>query len=79
VGTQFSQLAVSNGASLNGTLSIKLINGFVPAIGDSFTILIGSAVAGTFSKLKGTSINSGEHFEVNYTGTEVTLTVVSGA
>jgi hypothetical protein len=78
VGSQYSQLAVSNGVSLNGTLTIKLINGFVPTIGETFTILTGSAVSGTFSKVNGTSINSSEHFDVSYTATAVTLTVVSG-
>jgi hypothetical protein len=75
----FGDLDVSNGASLDGTLTIKLVNGFVPVVGDSFTILTGSAVSGTFATVSGTSINSSEHFEVNYTGTAVTLTVVSGA
>lgn len=75
----FGELAVSNGVSLGGTLSIKLVNGFVPAIGDSFTIVTGSAVSGQFATVKGTSINSGEHFEVTYNATNVTLTVVSGA
>lgn len=74
----FGDLAVTNGVSLGGTLSIKLINGFVPAIGDSFTILTGSAVSGEFATVKGTSINSSEHFQVNYNATNVTLTVVSG-
>lgn len=78
VGTQYSQLAVSNGVSLNGTLSIKRKK-FTPAVGDTFTILTGSAISGTFSAVKGTSINSSEHFEVNYNSTSVTLTVVSGA
>ena len=79
VGTQYSQMPVSNGVSLDGTLTIKLINSFVPAIGDTFTILTGSAVTGQFTKVNGATINSGEHFEVNYTPTAVTLTVVSGA
>jgi hypothetical protein len=79
VGTQYSQLAVSNGASLNGTLTIKLINGFTPAINDVYTILTGSAVSGQFSKVNGLSINSGEHFEISYSGTAVTLTVAAGA
>jgi len=50
----------------------------VPAVGDSFTILTGSAISGTFTTVNGTSINSSEQFEVNYTSTAVTLTVVSG-
>lgn len=78
VGSQYSQLAVSNGVSLGGTLSLKLINGFVPAIGDTFIIVTGSAVSGQFATVKGASINSGEHFEVNYGPAAVTLQVVSG-
>ena len=79
IGSQYSQMAVSNGVGLDGTLTIKLINSFVPTIGDTFTILTGSAVTGQFTKVTGSNINSGEHFEVNYTPTAVTLTVVSGA
>ena len=78
VGTQYSQLAVANGVSLNGTLNIKLINSFVPAIGNTFTIVIGSAISGTFATVNGLSINSGEHFTIKYNPTNVTLTVVSG-
>jgi hypothetical protein len=77
VGTQYSQLAVANGASLNGTLNVKLINGFVPAIGDVYTILKGTAVTGTFSIVK-LPVLSGAHFVVGYSATSVTLTVVSG-
>lgn len=78
VGTQYSQLSVANGIALDGVLTIKLINSFVPTIGSTFTILKGSAVSGTFSTVNGTSINSGEHFQVNYSSNEVTLSVVSG-
>ncbi|HZQ70409.1 MAG TPA: hypothetical protein VFA68_17915 [Terriglobales bacterium] len=78
VGTQYGQLAVSNGAALAGTLTIKLINSFVPSIGDVYTILTGSAVSGTFATVNGLSINSSEHFQVNYNTNSVTLTVVPG-
>ncbi len=78
VGTQYGQLAVANGASLNGSLSVKLINGFVPVIGDTFTILTASAVTGQFATVNGLSINSSEHFAVTYGGTSVTLTVEAG-
>jgi len=78
VGTQYSHLGVSNGIALDGVLTIKLINHFVPAIGSTFTILKGSAVSGTFTTVKGASINSGEHFQVNYLSNEVTLSVVTG-
>lgn len=78
VGTQYSQVAVSNGASLNGTLNLKRINSFVPAIGQSFTILTGSVVTGQFASVNGASINSTEHFQVNYGSAAVTVTVEAG-
>lgn len=74
----FGQLAVANGVSLNGTLSLSLANGFVPTIGLAFPLISGSAVSGQFATVNGTSINSSEHFEVTYSGTTVTATVVSG-
>lgn len=75
---QFGQLPVSNGVSLNGTLTLSLINGFVPTIGSSFTLVSGSAITGQFATVNGTSINASEHFQINYSGTSVTATVVSG-
>jgi len=75
VGTQYSQLAVSNGVSLNGTLNIKVVNGFVPAVGNTFIILTGSAVGGTFAHVNGLTIPTGGHFTVAYNPTNVTLTV----
>jgi hypothetical protein len=78
VGTQYSQLAVSNGAHLNGTLNIRLINNFVPSIGSVFTILTANPVTGTFGTVNGLHINSGEHFDIAYTSSAVTLTVASG-
>jgi hypothetical protein len=78
VGTQYSQLAVSNGIALDGVLNIKLISGFIPTIGSTFTILKGTAVTGTFSTVNGTNINSNEHFQVNYNANDVTLSVESG-
>jgi hypothetical protein len=78
VGSKYSQLAVSNGASLNGILNVKLIKNFLPAIGDKFQVLTSSARTGQFATANGLSINSGEHFQINYTSTGVELEVVSG-
>ena len=77
VGTHYSQLASANGASLNGTLNVKLINGFVPAIGDVFTVVTASAVTGTFKTTNLPSL-SGAHWVVRYNANNVTLTVASG-
>jgi hypothetical protein len=78
LGTKYGQLASANGVSLAGTLNLKRLGGFVPAIGSSFTIVTGSALSGKFTTTNGLSINSAEHFQVNYTSTAVTVTVVSG-
>jgi hypothetical protein len=75
---QYGQLKASNGVALNGTLNLSLTGGFVPTIGSTFNLVTGSAVSGTFATVNGTSINASEHFQVNYSGTEVSVTVESG-
>jgi hypothetical protein len=78
VGKQYGQLAVANGASLNGTLNLSLINSFVPALGETFTILTCSARTGEFATVNGLGINSSEHFSIAYNATNVMLTVATG-
>ncbi len=78
VGTQYSQLKVTGAASLSGTLTVNLINGFVPAVGKIFTILTAGSISGTFST-QYIGINGSEYFKVSYTATGVVLTVESGA
>src|SRR5208282_5714435 len=48
-GTQYDQLNVSGTAALDGTLDISLINGFGPAIGQSFTAMNFSSATGNFA------------------------------
>ena len=60
-------------------MNLKLINSFVPAVGNSFTILTGSAITGKFSTVKGMIFNNNsECFQVNYGAGSVTLTVEAG-
>jgi len=77
-GTNFDELNENN-ASLNGTLNIGLINGFVPTIGNTFKIMNFTSETGMFSTVNGLKINNKEHFTITYQGTDVLLTVVSGA
>jgi hypothetical protein len=76
---QFNLLNVTGTATLGGTLNIGLLNNFVPAIGDTFEILTGKEVKGTFATVNGTKINDSEHFTVTYNSDNVTLNVVSGS
>jgi hypothetical protein len=50
--SQFSQLAVSNYITINGTLNVTLANGYVPAIGTQFQIISCPGTSGSFSTLK---------------------------
>jgi fibronectin-binding autotransporter adhesin len=77
VGTQYSQLRVSDQASLGGTLTAELVDGFTPSLGETFTILTASHIFGAFTNST-IAINSSEHFAVSYTSTTVVLTVVTG-
>jgi hypothetical protein len=77
-GTQYDQLAVSGHAALGGALSVALVNGFVPHVGDTFTILhdaSGTPVSGTFAGLADGTIINGS-FRINYVGGDVILTFV---
>jgi hypothetical protein len=48
-GGQFGQLAVTGTAALDGTLTVSLVNGYVPVPGDSFALLTFSGSTGNFA------------------------------
>jgi hypothetical protein len=48
-GVEHDQLIVTGAALLDGTLAIELIDGYVPKMGETFTLFQWSAVSGTFS------------------------------
>ena len=83
--TVFDHLTISGAASLNGALNVAEISGFTPTVGETFDIMNFASKTGTFSSCNGHSggstctINSTEHFMVEYNGTNVTLLVVNGA
>jgi T5SS/PEP-CTERM-associated repeat protein len=70
-GSNFSQLNITGTATLGGTLNVVLTNGFVPAPGQTFSILNAAGVSGTFSRVNGASISYGP--------TGATLSNVTGA
>ena len=85
----YDQVQASGAVSVSGSsLQLSLINGFKPAVGNSFTIIDntgGNGVTGTFSNLssQGSTITVGGYiFKVSYTGNgdnSIVLTVVSPA
>lgn len=80
--TGYDVLNASGVVYLNGaTLDIELINGYLPNLGDVFTIVQGSSVVGTFKGLSdGATFTIGSRtFRINYSSTSVTLTDVTPA
>ena len=68
-GTDFDQVNITGQASLDGTLTVNLINGFVPHSGDSFTVMTFGSEMGTFATLSG----DGPLFTPSFDPTDVTL------
>ncbi len=48
-GSGFDQLTISGQATLDGTLNVSLLNGFVPMSGDAFSLLTFASATGTFA------------------------------
>ncbi len=59
VGTQYDQINVTGGLSLDGALSVFLLGGYMPAAGATFDILNWGSLDGTFSSLSLPSLGGG--------------------
>ena len=75
---QFDQLNISGHAQLAGLMTVDLLQGFVPQIGNMFDIMNFASESGTFSMVVGLPINGEEHFVLEYNSTNLTLDVVAG-
>ena len=78
-GTGFSQLNATGDVGLDGTLNLTLINGFHPNVDDTFEIMTFPSRSGQYATTNGLDIGNGRTFQVNYSATNVVLTVVSNA
>lgn len=73
-GTQYDQLNHQGQALLGGELQVELIGGFVPAIGDSFTIITATGgVTGQFATATLPTPPLGSGWHVNYSANQVRL------
>jgi hypothetical protein len=73
---QFSQIMVTGGATLAGTLNLVRVNGYTPNVGDSFPILsTNSTRTGQFALVNGTDAGNGHTFAVNDNAGGVALVV----
>lgn len=60
---QYDVLNITGTARLNGLLAVELINGFLPAVGNAFTVLTAGAVVGTFDTV--TAFDTAGMFDVD--------------
>lgn len=75
---EYDQLNITGHAQLNGLMTIDLLHGFVPDLGNIFDIMNFANESGTFSLVNGLPINGQEHFNLEYNPTNLTLDVVAG-
>lgn len=77
----YDVLSATGTVYLNGSTLDTISLGFDSQPGDTFTILSGAGIDGTFTDLNdGDSITVGDHiFRINYTATSVTLTDITPA
>ena len=66
-------LTVSGGATLDGTLNLALVNGFSPAIGNSFQVMTFGSRTGQFATINGTALGNGKQFSPAYSAANLTL------
>lgn len=69
---QYDRLAVNGNANLGGTLRMQPVNGFLPQVGQQFTVMTYGARTGQFASVVGPG-----QYTVTYNPTNVTLTVLS--
>lgn len=74
----YDKMNITGEAHLNGLMTIDLLRGYLPQIGNLFEIMTFAGESGTFSNVVGLPINNQEHFTLQYNSTNLTLDVVSG-
>ncbi|MGO9125672.1 MAG: choice-of-anchor D domain-containing protein [Terriglobales bacterium] len=76
-GTQYSQLNVSGPANLSGTLNVGLINEFTPVVGNQFVVLTAGSLNNQFVTTNLPALPPNLSWTVNYTSTQVVLSVMA--
>ncbi len=77
--TQYSVLTVNNPPTLNGPLNLIFANGFVPSVGNSFTILTAGSISGGFSSINSPAVPSGSAWSITYNGGQAVLSLIASS
>lgn len=74
-GNQYDQVAIGGAAMLDGTLNVSLIGAFMPAVGNSFTIMNYGSLAGAFASMNLPPLSGGLNWNAQYGANSLILTV----
>ncbi|NLW05927.1 MAG: LEPR-XLL domain-containing protein, partial [Pseudomonadaceae bacterium] len=73
-GSEYDQLNIANNLVFDGKLSIELLNGYQPKVGDEFTIMTYGSYSGAFDAIEGLTVaDSNLYFEIEQSATELKL------
>jgi Secretion system C-terminal sorting domain len=68
----------SGTAVINGTLNVSLLNGYTPAIGDSYKIINYTTGSGNFTAVNFPALPPGMAWSISYNATNITLNIIAG-
>lgn len=77
-GGDYDWYAVSGTASVNGTLQVRLVNGFDPPSNTEFTVMTASSLTGAFSTLDLVDFPPNKSAEIVYTANSVKVRIKDG-
>jgi hypothetical protein len=75
--TMFGEVQVGGAASLGGTLDVNLVNGFSPAVGNSFEILTFASHSGNFATSNGLDLGNGRTLNPLFASGNLSLLTVA--
>ena len=75
--TTYDQVNATTAAFLDGKLNVTLINGFTPAVGNSFTVLTATTINGGFASVDLPLLTAGLVWNISKSTNAYTLSVVS--
>jgi hypothetical protein len=70
---QFDRLQVTGAATLGGTLNVSLVGGFLPAVGNTFEILVFASRTSDFATVTGLSLPNGNTLQYSPEATRARL------
>ena len=74
---QFGKISITGAATLAGTLTATIVNGFAPIVGNSFQVIAYASHSGTFGTTTGVSLPVGEGINPTYNATNLTITIAA--